>query len=148
MILHTSVGFSRSEAHRRNLEFNSLLVSTPKAFLRVDLERNENGMVPGDLAGPLMAAVAVHQINTESYKPEGTRIIAAGSAVSFTPLPGMGLIKANIDFIINSFQWLSGQEESVHVRSKSLFRLPLKMNTLQAFIYAGIVVILIPLLIL
>jgi hypothetical protein len=49
---------------------------------------------------------------------------------------------------MNSLGWVNEREEALTVRSKSLFQMPLQMSSFQVFLYAGIIVILIPLIIL
>ena len=89
-------------------------------------------------------AIAVQQRNMDSYKPEGARIVALGSASTLKGLGALGQIKANADLVMNLVNWSIDEDSTVNVPSKSLFRLPLRIDTLTGLIYAGITIIIIP----
>ena len=100
-------------------------------------ERSES-RVGSDIPGPVNAAVSVAERNRETGDEDGARLIVLASGQSLSKLSGLGQIKANIEFFLNSLNWLSAQEDAVSISGKSLFRLPLRINALQAWIYAGI----------
>ena len=54
----------------------------------------------------------------------------------------------NADFILNSLNWLQDKQESISIRPKSLLSRYLNINAFQRLLFAGITVILIPLIIL
>ena len=59
------------------------------------------------------------------------------------PLKGPG----NADFLYNTIDWLYGRGQLVSIRTKSLTQLPMRMNQLQFFLFSGISIIIIPLLV-
>lgn len=150
-IVQMSMGFRRTEAEKRNLEYFSLLSSTPESWLRTDIASPEAGRpspMAGDEGGPVDVAAVIQERNVDTYEPEGARIVVYGSAASLRGLGMLGQIKANADLAVNMVSWAAGGEGTVNIPSKSRFTLPLRLDTARAYLYAGIAVLLIPLLIL
>lgn len=148
-IFQGSLGFKRTEAQQRQLEYFTLLSSSEDSRLRTDLTSDTSGnpsVIPGDERGPIDVAIAVQQRNMDTYKPEGAVIVALGSASTLKGLGAMGQIKANADMVMNLVNWSVNDDSTVSVPSKSLFRLPLRIDTLTGLIYAGLTIIIIPLL--
>ncbi len=148
-VLQASLGFKRTDARQRQLEYASLLTSSEASRLRTDLTSEESGTaspLPGDTKGPIDVAVALNQRTMDSYKREGASIVVLGSASSLGGLGYLGKIKANADLLLNMLNWALDDQATISVPGKSLFRLPLCIDTLSAFAYAGISIILIPLL--
>ena len=148
-IFQASLGFKRTEAQQRQLEYFPLLSSSDDSRLRTDLTSDtagNPGVIPGDERGPIDVAIAVQQRNMDSYKPEGAAIVALGSASTLKGLGAMGQIKAYADMVMNLVNWSVNDDSTVNVPSKSLFRLPLRIDNLRGLIYAGITIIIIPLL--
>ncbi|MCK5737462.1 MAG: GldG family protein [Spirochaetaceae bacterium] len=146
-IFQASLGFKRTDAQQRKLEYFTLLSSSEDSRLRTDLTSEASGnpaVIPGDMNGPIDVAIAVQQRNMDSYKPEGARIVALGSASTLKGLGALGQIKANADLVMNLVNWSIDEDSTVNVPSKSLFRLPLRIDTLTGLIYAGITIIIIP----
>jgi ABC-type uncharacterized transport system involved in gliding motility auxiliary subunit len=95
--------------------------------------------------GPIDVAAAVRQRNLETYQPEGGTVVVLGSASTLAGLGFLGQIRDNADMVLNLVNWAVDDETAVNVSSKSLFRLPLRIGNLTAVIYAGLAIILIPL---
>ena len=142
-----AMGIGTTENQVRNIKVEPLFSSSSKSFLRTDLDNGSENMVSSDIAGPVTVAAAVYQTSRDTGYPEGMRMVLISSGNSLAPLPGLGQIKANMDFFVDSVNWLSDQEDSINIKSKSLFSLPLQMNAINAWIYAGVAIILIPLLV-
>ncbi|MDC7239269.1 MAG: GldG family protein [Spirochaetales bacterium] len=143
----TSMGIRETEIKKRNLKFTPILSSSDSSWLRSDLNNTSEFRTSSDIPGPIPVAASIAETSRDTGAEEGARIIVLASGKSLASLPGIGQIKANIEFFLNSLNWLSDQEESINIPSKSLFRLPMRLNALQAWIYGGICVILIPLII-
>jgi ABC-type uncharacterized transport system involved in gliding motility auxiliary subunit len=143
----TAMAVQETATKKRNLKFTPLLNSSESSWLRRDLSNASEFRTAGDIPGPIAVAASLAETNRDTGKEDGARIIVLASGQSLSALPGLGQIKANIEFFINSLNWLSDLEESINIPSKSLFRLPVQINALQAWIYAAICVLLIPLLI-
>lgn len=147
-IVQATMGFRRTEAEQRQLEYFPLLTSSDDSRLRTDISSEESAKpspIPGDEGGPIDVAAAVRQRNLDTYEPEGGTIVVLGSASTLAGLGFLGQIKANADMVINLVNWAVNDETAVNVSSKSLFRLPLRIDSTTAVIYAALVIILIPL---
>ncbi len=145
MVLASSLGFSAAPIQKRNIELIPILTSTAKSWLRMDLNTASESRVMTDRPGPINAAVGAAEKNIETGFQEGAKVLAVGSASSFAPLSGMGSLKANYDFTVSALGWLAGEDKAINVQSRSLYRLPLQISAANAFIYAGLVVLVIPL---
>jgi len=143
----SSMGVKETEIKKRNLKFNPLLTSSNSSWIRTDLTNVSELKTSRDIPGPITVAASLAETNRDTGEEDGARIIILTSGRALSSLPGLGQIKANIEFFINSLNWLSNQKESINIPSKSLFRLPLQLNATQAWIYAALCVLLIPLLI-
>ncbi|MBL7006832.1 MAG: GldG family protein [Spirochaetia bacterium] len=144
MILSSSIGFAETGITKRNIEFFPILSSSDKSWFRIDLNAVSMNRIITDKSGPVFAAAGAAEKSMDTGFHEGAKIIVLGSAQSFTPLPNVGSLKANFDFTLAALGWLAGGEKAVNVQSRSLYQLPLQMSGANAFLYAGIVVILIP----
>ena len=147
-IFQATMGFRRTEAEQRQLEYFALLQSSGLSRLRTDLvseASTQRQPIAGDEPGPIDVAVAVRQRNLDTYEPQGATIVATGSASTIAGLGFLGQITANVEMVMNLINWAVGEESSVNVPSKSLYRLPLRIGNLTALIYAGLTIILIPL---
>ena len=147
-IFQETMGFRRTEAEQRQLEYFPLLQSSENSWLRTNLTSEESNRIPpidGDEEGPVDVAVAVRQRNLDTSEPEGGVIVAAGSAATIVGLRFLGQIPANVEMVMNLLNWAVGDESSVNVPSKSLYRLPLRIGNVTALIYAGVSIIVIPL---
>jgi hypothetical protein len=135
------------EMKKRELEIISLLSSTKRSWLRT-VENPSPAMLPTDIPGPFDTAVAISKKKFEVDEPEGYRILVAGTAAFLAPNPLYGgQLKGNMEFFINGLSWVNSRSQTISIRSKSLFKIPLRINALQGLIYSGIVTIIIPLII-
>jgi ABC-2 type transport system permease protein len=146
-VFQATMGFRRTAAQQRQLEYFPLLSSSEDSRIRMDLSQEIAGSVetlPTDEEGPIDVVVAVRQRNLDTYEPEGATIVALGSATTLKGLGYLGQIKANADLLMNLVNWTVDDPATVNVQSKSLFRLPLRMGSLTAVIYAAVAIIVIP----
>lgn len=130
---------------KRNIEITPLLQTTDKSWVRTNLENANQFQQAGDRPGPADVAVAVSRRKMEMSEPEGFRLVIAGNASFVGSIPPFGTLKPNVDFLMNSLSWLNKRDDSISVRSKSLFTFPLRISGRMQLIYAGIFVILLPL---
>ena len=146
-VFQASLGFRRTAAEQRQLEYFPLLSSSEDSWLRTDLTSEGSGEltpIPGDVGGPIDVAVAVRRRNLDTYEPEGAVVVALGSASTLKGLGFLGQIRANADLVMNLVNWAVDDPSTVNVASKSLFRLPLRMSSLTAVVYAAIAIVVIP----
>lgn len=147
-IFQATLGFRRTSAEQRRLDYAPLLSSSEDSRLRTDLTSEQSGNpapIPGDESGPIDIAVAVSERNPDTYEPDGAVVVALGSASTLGGLGFLGQIKANADLVMNLVNWAVADESVVNVPSKSLFRLPLRIDTVSAIVYFVLTVVVIPL---
>jgi hypothetical protein len=149
MIMFEALSISRLDAARQTLAFSPLLLSSGEAFLRTDLNLATNDAaqrMPGDIPGQHTLAAAIIDPDPARYRQgEGeaqTRIVVIGSG-TFLPFAAAGFT-ANNDFFVNSLAWLQDRPETISAGSRSLFLLPLRLNAMQFFIFAGLFIFVIP----
>ncbi len=143
----TAMGIRETEVRKQNMDYKPLLSSSRSSWLRQDMSNASEFRTSSDIPGPITVAASLAQIDRSTGKENGTRIVILSSGSSLAAMPGLGQIKANVEFLLSSLGWLTGQEDGISISSKSLFRMPLRMTASQAWIYAGICIILIPLVI-
>jgi len=147
--------FPRSQAvveldtKKRTITIEAVLTTSDRAWGKVDLTSQSLEQTLADRRGPFKLVVAV---TDKGERETGeSRLIVGGSSFVLYPERAFGLPltgPGNRDFVLNSLSWLQGQTELISIRPKSLIRLPLRMNQLQFFLFAGIVVIVVPVLVL
>jgi ABC-2 type transport system permease protein len=130
---------------KRNVDIVPLLQSTDKSWIRTELDNTSLLQQAADRSGPASVAVAINKRKMEMSEPEGFRLIVAGNAGFVGPIPPFGTLKPNVDFLMNSLAWLNKRDDSISVRSKSLFTFPLRISGQMQLVYAAIFVILLPL---
>ncbi|MBT3275439.1 MAG: ABC transporter, partial [Spirochaetales bacterium] len=116
-----------------------------QSWVRSNLENSSLLQQAGDKKGPVDIAVAITKRKMDMNEPEGHRIVVAGNAGFVGPIPPFGTLKPNVDFFMNTLSWLNKRDDSISVRSKSLFTFPLRISGQMQLIYAAIFVILLPL---
>jgi hypothetical protein len=147
VLLPFGMGISELAAKRRTVELKPLLSSSNSSFLRTDLDENSSTLVDSDLSGPIimgMTAMDPSWIDPNRPEPQ-TRIVAIGCGSLLEQVSYFGQIPGNIDLFMNSITWLEDRPETLSVRSKSMFLLPMRINELLMIIYAVFFIILIPL---
>ena len=133
-----------SEIRRRTLEFEPLLTTTEDSWIRTNYDDNSSSRSPEDESGPATIAMAVYD-RPEEVGTRTTRLVLVGSAQYLGTIFPFGQIPGNIDFFMNSLTWLQNRTDAISIRAKSLIRFPMRLTNLQALIYSGIVVLVIPL---
>lgn len=147
VFLFSVMGIEQTDVQKRNMKMTPLLITSNSSWLRTDMQQSSESRVGSDIPGPLNTAVSVAETNRDTGKEDGARLILLATGDFLSPVPGMGQVKANVELFLNGLNWLSDQEDVINISSKSMFRLPLRINALQAWIYAAISILLIPLLI-
>jgi ABC-2 type transport system permease protein len=149
VLTYQARGLEILELRQKVLEIDPLLESSNNSWLRVE-NIDTLSKQASDIPGPINIALAItRQPKYDDPEDNPYRLVVVGNSYLLGQLPPYGIQhKSNIDFFMNSLGWVNERKESLTVRSKSLFQFPLQMNSFQVFLYAGIIVILIPLIIL
>ena len=135
------------EEKKRSIEIEPLLVTSEDAWGRTDMSSTSFEKEEGDLDGPFNIAVAVVDKEWDEKEAEHkeTKLVVVGDAEL---LNSQFATIGNYDFILNSFNWLQDEQETISIRPKSLTSSYLRINAFQKLVIAGVAVILIPLVIL
>jgi hypothetical protein len=142
IVLAEAMAVSLLDTKRRTVEISPLMISSPSAFLRTNLDDNSAAKAPSDISGPLILGAAVKDPNhIQSGEPQ-TRIVAIGCGLLLN-IAALGF-DANRDIFLNSLTWLEDRPEIISVRSKSVYILPLRMNLAQIIIFGGLFIFVIP----
>ena len=139
---------TQPEVMRRSVDVEPLLLTSDKAWGKLDLENLTFEPLPEDTAGPFTLAAAITDAGQTNQ--DEVRIVVTGSSFFLYPEKAVGVPlqgPGNLDFMLNAISWLYGKEALISIRPKSLTRLPLRLTQQQFFLFSGISVILIPLLI-
>lgn len=148
ILMPTNLPVLTEEIRKRNLIIEPLLQSSEKSWIRTTLDSVSIQQIPSDESGPIDLVVAISRQKVLMDDPEGFRIIVAGNAGFVGNIPYLGIVKSNVDLFLNGLGWLNKRSDSISLRSKSLFQFPLRIPVTMQLIYAGIFVIVIPLIIL
>ena len=142
IILFEAMPVSTMEPRRQTVEITPLLLSSPAAFLRTDLDNDSPDRIPSDIPGPHTLAMAVKDPSWVRDDEPQARIVVIGSG-ALLPLAAGGFM-GNRDLFMNSLAWLQDRPEAISIRSRSLFRLPLRLDNLQFLIFGGLFIFVIP----
>jgi ABC-2 type transport system permease protein len=130
---------------KRSLKIEPLLTSSGNSWGK---PTNTKTLVRdnSDPRGPFHLAVAITDPAPDATKKD-TKLIVVGN-VQFLAQMFTAQVPGNGDFFMNSLGWLRGQKESISIRPKNLQTMRLSLSNLQALLFSGLVVIILPLLVL
>jgi ABC-type uncharacterized transport system involved in gliding motility auxiliary subunit len=129
---------------KSSLTIEPLLVTSDKAYARIDTQIQSMEKQPSDLKGPFNLAVAVTDKLDENNPDKTAKLIVFSSSYFLQDQFVQGSNGANLDMFMNSLNWMSDKKDSVTIRPKSLTSETLTMNQSEALIIAGLSVIIIP----
>jgi len=144
VVLWEAMSISTLDTKRRTVEINEIMTSSASAFLRTEIDVFSYDRLATDMQGPLTLAIAAtdpYWLDPNRPEPQA-RIVAIGCGTLLN-MANNGF-DANRDVFINSLVWLNDRPETITVRSKSLFILPLRLNMIQVIIFGGLFVFVIP----
>ncbi|MDR1862764.1 MAG: GldG family protein [Treponema sp.] len=145
ILLSQGMGVSELSAKRRSIEFIPFLNTSKDSFLRTDISVGSLEKIASDAGGPITMGVAVKDPSYIQGNEPQARIVAISCGALLESVSFYGQIPGNLDLFMNSLTWLEDRPENIAVRSKSLFILPMRLNTLQIVIFGLLFVIVIPL---
>jgi len=135
------------QVKRDSLEISPLLTSSETSYAKTNFQSEVAEKEEGDIDGPLDIAVAVTDTWYENNEEKITKLVVVGNTEFLNETINAQSAGGNIDFFMNTVNWLVDKEESISIRPKSLLTTRLKINVSQVYIYVGITVVLIPLII-
>jgi gliding motility-associatede transport system auxiliary component len=132
---------------KRSLKIEPLLSSSDNSWGKKNIENITTlAKQPGDAQGPFTLAVAITDPAADPGKKD-TKLVVVASA-RFLTQSLSSQIPGNTDFFLNTLGWLRGKKDEITVRPKDMLTMRLGLNNLQALLFSGLVVILMPLLVL
>jgi ABC-type uncharacterized transport system involved in gliding motility auxiliary subunit len=135
------------ELKKRSLKIEPLLTSTSNSWGKVNTGKpRPTAKGKGDPQGPFTLAVAITDPAPDAAKKD-TKLVVVGD-IQFLAQMFTSQVPGNGDFFMNSLGWLRGQKESISIRPKNVQTMRLSLSNLQALLYSGLVVIVLPLLVL
>jgi ABC-type uncharacterized transport system involved in gliding motility auxiliary subunit len=142
VVLAEAMALSLLDTKRRTVEISPLMTSSDSAFLRTNIYEVSNVKVPSDISGPLILGAAVKDPSWIQNNEPQARIVIIGCGFLLN-IATMGF-DANRDLFMNSLTWLEDRPETISVRSKSVFVLPLRLNLAQIIIFGALFIFIIP----
>ncbi|MCM8711473.1 GldG family protein [Clostridium sp. SYSU_GA19001] len=142
VLMPVSQGIDTIELKRSTVKVEPLLSTTKNSWAKVNLNATSIVKEANDIQGPLNIAVAITDEDTTAGR--NTKLVVVGGTTFMEDNVNSVTNGANIDFIMNSFNWLQDKKDSVSIRPKSLTTESLMINVLQQLLLSGVVVILIP----
>jgi len=147
MVLIGAQAIKTLDLKKRTLKIEPLLTSSARSYGKVDIANAKSvDRAPGDIAGPFDLAVAITD-PAQDAGGQDTRLVVVGN-VKFLQGGMPGQVPGNGDFFMNSIGWLRGQKDSITIRPKDVSQMRLSMSQLEALLFSGLVVVILPLLIL
>jgi len=141
-----ATGVDVLELRRATTNIQTLITTSSQAFGRYDPAIQGITQTDGDIPGPLSLAVAIEENFMLGTQTATTRMIVVGCDSILLEALNQEIAGTNYDFIINSLDWLSGEEARVWIPGRALpFMMPLRLTQLDALMMAAIAVIVLPL---
>ncbi|MFD3156598.1 Gldg family protein [Haloimpatiens sp. FM7330] len=131
-----------SKSKDKSLDIESLLVTTNNSWAKTNLEATTIEKEKGDLNGPFNIAVSVTNNSNKS------KLIVVSNSTFISSQINSLSNSANLDFFMNSINWLQNKKQGISIRPKILEDYVLQISVFDRLLFSGIVVIIIPLIIL
>jgi hypothetical protein len=142
VVLMEAMAMSIIETKRRTVEVTPLMASSSASFLRANMNDNSANKTASDISGPHILGAAVLDPSWVQGDDPQARIVVIGCGFLLN-LASLGF-DANRDLFMNSLTWLEDRPESISVRSKSFYVLPLSLNLVQIIIFGALFIFVIP----
>lgn len=146
ILMPISQGISSLDLKRNTIKIEPLLTTSNNSWAKVDLNSTTMVKEANDIQGPLNVAVAITDEDSSAQKT--TKLVVVGGSTFMDDSIISATRGANLDFFMNSLNWMQDKKDSVTIRSKSFNSETLVMTVFQKLALSGVVVILIPVVIL
>ncbi|WP_058484875.1 GldG family protein [Defluviitalea phaphyphila] len=134
-------------AKKDSITIEPLLITSDSSYAKVNLQSETLEKEAEDIEGPFNTAVAITDKWTEDNNEFQTKLVVIGNSEFLDSQINSISAGGNMDFFLNSINWLVDKEENISIRPKSLMSEYLSINMAQIMIFSGITVIVIPLII-
>lgn len=142
LLMPVSQGVSNLDLKRNTVKIEPLLTTSNNSWGKVNLNSTTMVKEAGDIQGPLNIAVAITDEDAEAKR--STKLVVIGGTTFMGDQIISATSGANLDFFMNSLNWMQEKKDSVSIRPKSLNSEMLVMTAFQKLALSGVVVILIP----
>lgn len=144
IIMPAAQGISTLSVKRSSLTITPLLVTSSNSWAKKNVKSTTEEKESGDPEGPFTVAVAITDKSSSGDTTKDSRIVITGTS-KFTDSTIISMSnKANVDFFMNSMNWLEGNGKSISIQPKSIVPTTLTVNSLQAQSLALLIVVVIP----
>jgi len=141
-----SAGLDLLEMRRATTTIEPLVLTSNQAFGRFDTEVTGITRIDGDADGPFALAVTVEEHFMIGRETATTRMIVLSCDSVLVDGINQQIAGTNYSFIINSINWLVGEESQIWIPGRNLPIVePLQLTQLNAFVISAIAVIALPL---
>ena len=147
ILFPVSQAIEQLPAVRRTVTIQPLLVSSDRAYAKVNLEDAAGVKGTGDKDGPFVLAAAVSDSGEVGEKP--SRMVVMASSHYIFPPESMGRLEENEYLFMNCLGWLQDRPELLSIGPRAVVGSRYDLNLTQAkfLLFGGIAVVLIPLLV-
>lgn len=148
IVVPLALGISRVST-ATDFTMTPLLQSSSSSWLRFDLseqnfEYNENT----DTRGPISLAWAVEKNHyVQSETDNDFRLLVTGSGNMFESIQGLGVVKANMNFLIDGINWVQQNSDDSSVPPRFLPDQNLSLTSFHIIMYSLLLIIMFPLII-
>jgi ABC-2 type transport system permease protein len=142
VLMPLSQGIEELKSKKSTTTIEPLLITSSNSWGKLNLNATTFSKEKGDLQGPFNIAVAITDEDTAAAKT--TKLIVVGNSYFMNSDAITATNGNNLDFAVNSLNWLQDKKDSVSIRPKDLTAPNLIMNDLQKLLLSGLVVLLIP----
>jgi ABC-type uncharacterized transport system involved in gliding motility auxiliary subunit len=132
---------------KRSLKIEPLLSSSDNSWGKRNIENIKTlEKEKGDPQGPFTLAVAITDPAPDPSKKDMKLIVVASARFLTQSLSSQ--VPGNTDFFLNTLSWMRGKADEITVRPKDMLTMRLGLSNLQALLFSGLVVVVMPLLVL
>ncbi|MCM0648294.1 GldG family protein [Clostridium swellfunianum] len=144
MLIFTPVaqGVEELKDKRETVKIESLLKTSDNSWAKTNLNTTTLTKEGKDLTGPFNIAVAI--TDEDNTTKAIAKLIVVGSSTFMNSNINQATNGANLDFIMNSFNWLQDKKDGTTLRPKTLTSESLTMTNLQKLSFSAMVVIILP----
>jgi ABC-2 type transport system permease protein len=142
IMIPLSQGIQQQEIKRDTIKIVPLLTTSTNSWGKVDLNTTTLTKEVSDLTGPFNVAVAITDEDKSTGKTAKMVVVGSSNFMSSDVISATN--GANLDFVMNSFNWLQDKKDGTSIRPKDLTVQNLTMTNLQRLTLSAVVVVLIP----
>lgn len=134
-------GIDMLSVKKASTTIEPLLTTSKNSWAKKNLKATTAEKEAGDLTGPFNVAVAITDKIGDGTK--NAKIVVVGNG-NLTDSNVVTASAGNLDFLMNSFNWVQDKKDAITIRPKSVVSQSIQIDGLQQLIFSGFVVIIIP----